>query len=120
MVPYTNAATILRDDFQDTEDLGGLFSGWDEQNKQYDPETWLYAGSESKGDKTEEKPGHGQIGGGHGKDRGGEAQEVKSEERDPTLQNPRCVFQVLKKHFARYTPELVESSCGVPKEPFWK
>ena len=118
VVPYTNAATILRKDFQDTEDLGGLFSGWDEQNKQYDPETWLYAGSESKGDKTEEKPGHGQIGGGHGKDRGGEAQEITLEERDPTLQNPRCVFQVLKKHFARYTPELVESSCGVPKATF--
>ena len=60
----------------------------------------------------------GKSGGGHGKDRGGEAQEVKSEERDPTLQNPRCVFQVLKKHFARYTPELVESSCGVPKATF--
>src|SRR6478609_2291635 len=65
VVHYTNAATIIREDFKDTEDLGGLFSGWDEQNKQYDPETWLYAGSESKGDKTEEKPGHGKIGGGH-------------------------------------------------------
>src|SRR5437016_4682359 len=30
VVPYTNAATILREDFKDTEDLGGLFSGWDE------------------------------------------------------------------------------------------
>jgi formate dehydrogenase major subunit len=34
-------------------------------------------------------------------------------ESDPTLQHPRCVYQVLKRHFARYTPEMVERSCGV-------
>src|SRR5204862_7569050 len=31
---------------------------------------------------------------------------------DPTLQNPKCVFQILKRHFARYTPEMVASICG--------
>jgi len=82
VVHYTNAATILRDDFKDTEDLGGLFSGWD--GKKYDPESWLYA----------------------------------TEGRDETLQHPRCVFQVLKRHFARYTPELVERACGIPKDDF--
>ncbi len=44
-----------------------------------------------------------------------------SRRTDPTLQHPRCVFQILKRHFARYTPEMVErglrrargrSSCG--------
>ena len=35
--------------------------------------------------------------------------------RDPTLQHPRCVFQLLKRHFARYTPEMVEETCGVPR-----
>src|SRR5207302_9947889 len=35
-------------------------------------------------------------------------------------QNPRCVLQVLKRHFARYTPEMVERVCGVPKEVFFK
>ena len=69
-------------------------------------------------DETEEKPGHAQIGAATEKTVEDEAQEVNSEERDPTLQNPRCVFQVLKKHFARYTPELVENSCGVPKATF--
>ena len=39
-------------------------------------------------------------------------------DRDPTLEHPRCVFQVLKRHFARYTPEMVEQYCGVPKERF--
>ena len=39
-------------------------------------------------------------------------------ERDETLQHPRCVFQILKRHFARYTPEMVEQMCGVPAGPF--
>ena len=38
--------------------------------------------------------------------------------RDPTLQHPRCVFQMLKRHFARYTPEMVERVCGTPREHF--
>ena len=33
--------------------------------------------------------------------------------RDETLQHPRCVFQILKRHFARYTPEMVEQICGI-------
>jgi formate dehydrogenase major subunit len=39
---------------------------------------------------------------------------------DPTLQHPRCTFQLLKKHVERYTPEMVERICGVPKETFLK
>src|SRR5207247_228466 len=39
-------------------------------------------------------------------------------EKDPTLQNPHCVFQILKRHFSRYTPEMVEQVCGSPKEKF--
>ena len=37
---------------------------------------------------------------------------------DPTLQHPRCVYQILKRHYARYTPEMVERICGVPAEEF--
>ena len=58
--------------------------------------------------------------GGHAKDRGGEAQDAARFESDPTLQHPRCVFQVLKRHFARYTPEMVERFCGVPQDVFLK
>ncbi len=36
--------------------------------------------------------------------------------RDPTLQHPRCVFQILKRHFARYTPEVVSQVCGCKPE----
>jgi formate dehydrogenase major subunit len=115
VVRYTNAATILREDFRDTEDLGGLFSGWDETKGSYSPETWLYEGARSK----EKAPGHHPAGGGHGKDRGGEAQkDLGSAPRDETLEHPRCVFQVLKRHFERYTPEMVERVCGVPRRRF--
>ena len=37
-------------------------------------------------------------------------------EKDPTLQHPRCVFQLLKKHFARYTPEVASQICGCSPE----
>jgi formate dehydrogenase major subunit len=119
VVPYTNAATILREDFRDTEDLDGLFSGWDPEKKKYDPETWLYQETPSK-DRSGEQPGHSDTSGGHGNDRGGEAEDAAKLESDPTLQHPRCVFQVLKRHFARYTPEVVERYCGIPKEVFLK
>jgi formate dehydrogenase major subunit len=116
---YTNASTLLRDDFRDTEDLDGLFSGWDADKKKYDPDTWLYRGAPKKKDASAQ-PGHSPVAGGHGKDRGGEAEEASKAEYDATLQDPRCVFQVLKRHFARYTPEVVEQCCGVPKKIFLK
>ena len=116
---YTNAATLLRDDFKDTEDLDGLFSGWDAEKKQYDPESWFYRGAPIKGDGRT-KPGHSPANGGHAKDRGGEAQDTAKFEWDASLEDPRCVFQVLKRHFTRYTPEMVERFCGVPKDVFLK
>jgi formate dehydrogenase major subunit len=118
VVRYTNAATILRDDFKDTEDLGGLFSGWDAKHKKYDPETWFYRSAQRK--QTATTPGHSDVGGGHGKDRGGEAQDMSNFDWDFSLEDPLCVFQVLKRHFARYTPEMVERFCGIPKEAFLK
>ncbi|HYO77712.1 MAG TPA: molybdopterin-dependent oxidoreductase, partial [Thermoanaerobaculia bacterium] len=48
----------------------------------------------------------------------GTARTTAYPERDDTLQHPRCVFQVMRRHFARYTPELVEQSCGIPREKF--
>ena len=43
---YTNASVIITDEFRDTEDLGGLFSGWDPDSGSYDIETWQYEGME--------------------------------------------------------------------------
>ena len=36
--------------------------------------------------------------------------------KDPTLQNPHCVYQLLKKHYARYTPEVVSKITGTPQD----
>ena len=118
VVHYTNAATILRDDVKLPDDLDGVFSGWDEKEKKYSPETWLYKGEPEHSDAV--KPGHASAGGGHGKDRGGEAGDLTKHETDPSLKHSMCVFNVLKRHFARYTPEFVERVCGVPKEQFLK
>jgi formate dehydrogenase major subunit len=109
---YTNASLILRDDFRDTEDLGGIFSGWDDEKKAYDPETWMYRGG-AKCDVASETARAG-----HTKE--GQHQREGVYERDMTLQNPRCIYQVLKRHFARYTPEMVERVCGISKETFLK
>ena len=117
VVHYTNAPMIIREGIEDTEDLGGKFSGWDADKEKYSPETWIYQGAPDK-DTGGERAGHAEAGGGHGKDRGGEAGKVREYDSDPTLQHPRCVFQLLKKHFQRYTPEMVERACGIPKEKF--
>jgi formate dehydrogenase major subunit len=108
VVNYTNASIILRDDFQDTEDLDGVFSGWNGDKNSYDTDSWAYKGSPLKKDAAK----HG-ASGGHAQDRGGEKLEDSVYERDVTLQNPRCVYQILKRHFSRYTPEVVEQACGV-------
>jgi len=39
---------------------------------------------------------------------------------DLSLQHPRCVFQLLKKQYSRYTPEMVERITGIPKDQFLK
>lgn len=117
VVNYTNASVIVRDDFKDTEDLGGLFSGWDPEKKEYNTETWVYKDSPAKQTSAAEKD---RTHGGHAKDRGGEQTDQAIFQQDLTLQNPRCVYQVLKRHFARYTPEMVEQICGVPHDIFEK
>ena len=103
VLAYTNASTIVSEDFRDTEDLDGLFSGFDRQDRTYDLETWQYAGGRirsASGDANPDGPTGTEF------------------ETDETLSHPRCVFQILKRHFARYTPEAVAATCGVPEEQF--
>lgn len=119
VVSYTNAATLVTEGFQDTEDLGGLFSGYHPETGTYDPVTWQYEGHEEFAQSHEDAHVHRETGAGiqheaHGPPVSG------SVERDETLQDPRCVYQVLKRHYARYTPEVVERVCGVPPEQFQK
>jgi formate dehydrogenase major subunit len=94
---------IIREDYRDAEDLGGVFSGWDEQKKKYNPESWRYEGSQRKdgSGNGDGKAGHADAAGGHGKDRGGESAQMTDYEADPTMQDPNCVFQIMRRHFAR-------------------
>ena len=125
VLAYTNAATVIHDDFLDTEDLDGLFSGYDEDKGAYDLKSWGYATTEEEGAAAVSDAGpdvHGQqksessAGDQHGS--GGPALEHARVIRDETLQDPRTVFQILKRHFARYTPEVVADVCGIPVEDF--
>jgi formate dehydrogenase major subunit len=115
VVHYTNAATIIDERFQDTEELDGFFSGFDAERNKYAWDTWSYQGVDGVVPAAGHKEVYGEKGAGRHDLRG-----VKMTERevDPTLLHPRCVFQLLKKHYARYTPELVEETCGVPKALF--
>jgi len=70
----------------------GIFSGYDQQKHSYpDKSSWNYEIGDDGFVKT-----------------------------DDTLQNPRCVYQLLKLHYSRYTPEMVEKVCGTPKDKFLK
>jgi formate dehydrogenase major subunit len=114
VVRYTNAATIVNDDFEDTEDLEGLFSGWDEEQAKYDITTWSYKGARvnaAAGNRDMSAQGEA-----HG--RGSTIARGRPKELDPTLEHPKCVFQLLKKHYRRYTPEVVEQICGIPPHLF--
>ena len=115
VVAYTNAGAVLREDFADTEDLDGLFSGWDPAARAYDNASWQYEGleaAETAGVRDRDAAGPHALGS-HGPLTAGKAPHV-----DPSLEHPRCVFQVLRRHFRRYTPEVVEELCGVPRERF--
>jgi formate dehydrogenase major subunit len=122
VVNYTNAATIISDDFQDTEDLEGVFSGLkeapqgSEQKYIYDNSSWQYkrvepwdpakAREEAKKAATFAEMIQKMV--------------PPAAEKDPTLQHPRSVFQIVRRHFSRYTPEMVERITGCPQDLFLK
>jgi formate dehydrogenase major subunit len=162
VVHYTNAATLVSKDFRDTEDLDGLFSGYDDELGAYNLKSWSYStrggtegeqGGEEEGDDApgtiggpaaarESGPGHqeggdsspGKVGGSDASHEHGHTQSERSSgdqhgsagaplehaevERDETLQDPRSVFQILKRHYARYTPEMVTRACGISADDF--
>lgn len=87
---YTNASFVVREGYEFKPE-DGLFVGYDEQKRSYNREEWEY-------------------------EMGPDGFAVT----DPTLTHPRSVYQLLKAHFARYTPEMVEKVCGSPKDKFLK
>jgi formate dehydrogenase major subunit len=136
VVAYTNAAAIVDDEFRDTEDLDGLFSGFDPEQGNYDPASWQYESRlEDVPDGDRLQGGEGAYGGPQGSGRSSkESHEAAHAEShgsggapvphkpflDETLQHPSCVYQILKRHFARYTPEMVQEVCGISPEQFRK
>ena len=87
---FTNATFLVREDYSFNEQEG-LFSGWNPEKKTYDKSSWNYE---------LDAKGFAKV--------------------DETMQHPRCVFQIMKTFYSRYTPEMVSSICGCKKEDFLK
>ena len=84
---YTNASFLVQPDFAGPSDtLNGLFSGW--KGGGYDKNSWAYQVDPTQPDKIK---------------------------KDPTLTDSHCVFQLLKKHFARYNEDKVVEITGVDR-----
>ena len=109
---YTNASWIVQPGygFQD-----GLFSGYDPAKRTYDISTWSYENSAPPAQAASAQPQQQiQV---SGQSPQGTSLDAFAK-RDPTLQDPRCVFQLMKQHYARYTPEMVERITGIPRDRF--
>ena len=86
LLNYTNASFIVSDGYG-FEEATGLFSGYDPEKRKYDKGKWQYKTS---------------------------AGEIPEPMRDMTLQNPRCVYQLMKKQYSRYDLETVSKVTGTP------
>src|SRR5262245_1397398 len=92
VVHYTNASCILSDEYRDPEDSGdGYFSGWNEEKRAYEGDSWLYKGGD-----------------------------LSRPQRDLTLQDPPCVFVILKLSLSRDRLEMVTRFCVIPPDLFHK
>jgi formate dehydrogenase major subunit len=122
---YTNAAFIVKEGFKLPED--GLFSGFDAGTQTYDPSTWNYEEGTDAGGVAPPHPAATDATKSAGTTLGKTALTTAplpglppKVAYDLTLQNPRCVFQLLKQQYSRYTPEMVERITGIPKDQFLK
>ncbi|HJX02959.1 MAG TPA: molybdopterin-dependent oxidoreductase, partial [Dehalococcoidia bacterium] len=86
---YTNASNLINGNFKGAPDLNGLFSGLDEAKRSYDKSTWQYQ-NDANGIPL----------------------------RDKTLKDPNCVFQLLRKQYARYDIDTVCNITGTDKNTF--
>jgi len=121
---YTNAAFIIKEGFQLPDD--GLFSGFDPATQVYDKSTWNYqeggdlshaAAAAVPGNTLHSAASKAAV---TGAKAGTPAALPPNIAYDLTLQHPRCVFQLLKQQYSRYTPEVVERITGIPKDQFLK
>jgi len=115
LVNYTNAAFIVKEGFKLPEE--GLFSGFDSATGTYDRSTWNYEQGGDLSGKADLASHNGQPAA-----TGNPTPPMlpPNVAYDLTLQHPRCVFQLLKQQYSRYTPETVERITGIPKEQYLK
>ena len=114
---YTNAACILTKDY-DFDPKTGLFTGFDEASKSYSAESWGYDVERfEQWDTTPtgkyawvKKPGTPNF----------VPPELEILKRDMTLENPLCVLNVMKRHYDRYTPEMVAKVTGMDPDVMMK
>jgi formate dehydrogenase major subunit len=104
---YTNLATVISPDFKDASELDGLFSGWEPDQRAYDVTSWQYQGETVPSALAEHytkttEPFSEKVG----------RLESGPPPSDPSLQDPNCVYQILKRHYAAYTPDMVERVTG--------
>ncbi len=112
---YTNLAHIIEDGYANPDDNDGVFSGFDPETGAYDTKTWQYKGKTVPSSVSEHRSGK--------QEQDGDSFESMADSppaTDPTLQHPNCVYQIMRRHYARYTPEMVESITGCAKEVFLK
>lgn len=106
---YTNASFIVKDGYAFHD---GLFNSYDASKRAYDPATWGYetdeAATAALRQADAEAVAKGQAPGAG----------IAIARRDMTLEHPRSVYQLLRKHYSRYTPEMVASITGIPTEQF--
>jgi formate dehydrogenase major subunit len=110
---YTTASFLVNPDFAFSE-ADGLFSGWDEKANAYLDPTWQYQIATLEPWDTSatgpyawtQAPGVPAF----------TPLVTKVAKKDPTLQDPSSVWQLMKKHYSRYTPEVVSSVTGCPKD----
>jgi formate dehydrogenase major subunit len=114
IINYTNAAFVVESDFKLPADTDGVFSGFDAEKHTYNRASWNYSGTGGKSQQN--------LGASTGQNQAPAPMPPMPEkvDYDLTLQNPNCVFQLLKKHYSRYTPEMIERITGIPKEQFLK
>jgi formate dehydrogenase major subunit len=115
LVHFTNAAFVVKPDFKLPGDTDGVFSGFDAAKSTYDRSTWNYSGSGGKS-----LPNPTGMTTGQNQATSPLPPMPETVDFDVSLQNPNCVFQLLKKHYSRYTPEMVERITGISKDKFLK
>jgi formate dehydrogenase major subunit len=112
---YSNIAHIIEDSYTDPEQNDGVFSGFDAATGSYKEDSWQYKGKTVPSAVSEH---HVAKQAQSGNDF--ESMTESPPEIDPTLQHPFCVYQIMRRHYARYTPEMVERVTGCSRDVFLK